>query len=54
MSKFFEETIQGLKEAIAMEKGEIPVVERKDMPALTYVAERGKDDERFGKDFSPQ
>lgn len=39
MSKFFDETIQGLKEAIAMEKGEIPVVERKDMPALTYVAE---------------
>lgn len=54
MNKFFEETIQGLKEAIAMEKGEIPVVERKDMPALMYVAERGKDDERFGKDFSPQ
>lgn len=54
MGKFFEETMQGLKEALAMEKGEITVVERKDMPALTYVAERGKDDERFGKDFSSQ
>ena len=54
MSKFFEETMQGLKEVLAMEKGEIPVVERQDMPALTFVAERGKDDERFGKDFSSQ
>lgn len=38
MSKFFEETMQGLLEAVAMEKGEVPIVEKKGMPATTYVA----------------
>ena len=36
MSRFFEETMQGLLEAIEMEKGEIPLVERKNMPAPTF------------------
>lgn len=35
---FFEDLEKGLLEAIAMEKGEIPVVEKKDMPAPTFVA----------------
>lgn len=38
MSRFFEETMQGLLEAIEMEKGEVPLVEKKNMPALTFVA----------------
>lgn len=38
MSKFFEETMQGLLEAVAIEKGEIPVEEKENMPAPTFVA----------------
>jgi len=38
MSKFFEETMQGLLEAVAIEKGEIPLVEKENMPAPTFVA----------------
>lgn len=38
MSKFFEETMQGLLEAVVMEKGEIPLTEKKNMPAPTFVA----------------
>lgn len=38
MSKFFDETMQGLLEAIEMEKGNIPVVEKENMPATTFVA----------------
>lgn len=38
MSKFFDETMQGLLEAVAMEKGEIPLTEKNNMPALTFVA----------------
>ena len=40
MSKFFEETMQGLLEAIEIEKGNIPLTERGGMPAKTfYVAD---------------
>ena len=38
MSKFFEETMQGLLEAVAIEKGEISMEQKKDMPAPTFVA----------------
>ena len=38
MGRFFEETMQGLLEAIEMEKGEVPLVEKKNMPAPTFVA----------------
>lgn len=38
MSKFFEETMQGLLEAVAIDKGEIPLIEKEDMPATTFVA----------------
>lgn len=38
MSKFFDETMQGLLEAVAIDKGEIPLVEKEDMPAQTFVA----------------
>lgn len=38
MSQFFEETMQGLLEAVAISKGEIPLVEKKDMLASTFVA----------------
>ena len=38
MSKFFEETMQGLLEAVAIEKGEIPLVEKENMPARIFVA----------------
>ena len=39
MSKFFEETMQGLLEAIEMEKGYMPIVEKENMPAVTYCAD---------------
>ena len=39
MSKFFEDTRQGLLEAIAIEKGELPVVKRQNMSAPTYYVE---------------
>ena len=43
MSKFFDETMQGLLEAVAIEKGGIPLTEKKDMPAKTfYVEDKGK------------
>lgn len=38
MSKFFDETMQGLLEAVAIEKGETPLTEKKDMPAPTFIA----------------
>ena len=34
----YEDLERGLLEAIAMEKGEIPVVEKKGMPAPTFIA----------------
>lgn len=34
----YEDLERGLLEAIAMEKGEIPVVEKKNMPAPTFIA----------------
>ena len=34
---FYEDIAKGLLEAIEMEKGEIPLVERKNMPAPTYM-----------------
>lgn len=38
MSKFFDETMQGLLEAVAIEKGEIPLTEKENMPAKTFIA----------------
>lgn len=38
MSKFFEETMQGLLEAVSIEKGEIPLVKKENLPASTFVA----------------
>ncbi len=35
---FYEDLEKGLLEAIAMEKGEIPMVEKENMPAPTFVA----------------
>ena len=35
---FFEDIEKGLLEAIEMERGYIPTVERKDMPARTIIA----------------
>lgn len=43
MSEFFDETLQGLLEAVAIEKGEIPLTLKDDMPAPTfYVSENDK------------
>ena len=36
MSKFFDDTMQGLLEAVAIEKGTIPLVEVENMPASTF------------------
>lgn len=38
MSHFFEETMQGLLEAVAVEKGLISLEKKEDMPATTFVA----------------
>lgn len=44
MSRFFDETMQGLLEAVAIEKGDVSLVEKENMPALTFVAsEREKE-----------
>ena len=32
MSKLFNDTMQGLLEAVAIDRGEMPLVEREDMP----------------------
>ena len=38
VGKLFEETMQGLLEAVAIEKGEIPLIQKENMPAPTFVA----------------
>lgn len=35
---FYEDLERGLLEAIAMERGEIPITEKENMPATTFVA----------------
>lgn len=38
MSKFFDDTMQGLLEAVSIEKGEIPIELKENMPASTFIA----------------
>lgn len=38
MSKFFDETMKGLLEAVAIDKGEIPIEAKENMPAPTFIA----------------
>ena len=38
MSKFFDETMQGLLEAIAIDKGEVSLTLKENMPSTTFVA----------------
>lgn len=38
MSQFFDETMQGLLEAAAIEKGDTPLIPKKDMLAPTFIA----------------
>lgn len=38
MGNFFDDTMQGLLEAVEIEKGNIPLVQREDMPAPTFIA----------------
>ncbi len=38
MSKFFDDTMQGLLEALEIKNGNIPMEEKADMPATTFVA----------------
>ena len=38
MGTFFDDTMQGLLEAVEIEKGNIPLIEKENMPAHTYVA----------------
>ena len=38
MSTFFEDTMQGLLESVDMEKGNIPLKEKENMPAPTFIA----------------
>lgn len=39
MSNFFEDTMHGLLEAIEMERGNIPLVKKNDMPVPTFTAD---------------
>ena len=39
MSRFFDDTIQGLVEAVIIEKGNIPLTKKEGMPAPTYIVE---------------
>ena len=43
MSKFFEDTMRGLLEAVEIEKGNIELTERKDMPSRTYYVADNND-----------
>ena len=44
MSQFFDDTMQGLLQAIEIEKGNIPLTERSGMPAPTfYVSSNDKE-----------
>lgn len=36
MGNFFEDTMQGLLEAVEIEKGNVPLTERKGMPSKTF------------------
>lgn len=38
MSKFFDETLQGLLEAVVIEKGEVSLTLKENMPAPTFYA----------------
>lgn len=38
MSNFFDDTMQGLLEAVAIDKGGIEFVEQKEMPAMTLYS----------------
>ena len=38
MGTFFDDTMQGLLEAVEIEKGNVPLIKKKNMPAPTYVA----------------
>ena len=38
MGDFFDNTMQGLLEAVEIERGEIPLVQKEDMPAPTFTA----------------
>ena len=43
MSQFFDDTMQGLLEAVEIEKGTVPLTEQKGMPAPTfYVSDDDK------------
>lgn len=42
MSKLFDDTMQGLLEAIEIENGNVPLVERKGMAAPTYYVPDGE------------
>ena len=38
MNNFFDETMQGLLESVSIDKGRIPLAEKKNMPAPTFTA----------------
>lgn len=42
MKKMFNDTMQGLMEAVDIEKGEIPLIEKKNMPAPTFVGKENR------------
>lgn len=49
MSKFFEDTLKGLKEAIEIEKGLISLKEKENMPAPTFFVDNDTREEKNEK-----
>ena len=47
MSKFFNETLQGLLEAVLIDKSETPLTAKEEMPAPSfYVADKDKNGQK--------
>lgn len=45
MGKLFNDTMQGLLEAVAIDRGETPLVERENMPAKTLISAEEREKE---------
>ena len=45
MGKLFNDTMQGLLEAVAIDRGEIPLTERENMPAKTMISAEEREKE---------
>lgn len=42
MNSLFNDTLQGLLEAVEIEKGNIPLIQKDNMPASTFIVSENK------------